>query len=132
MTLFTKSIYLPRHLTDGLRVSIMSRHTLTDGKTPDLRITPDSYDAWFRGLAHPDTLVGAWYRGTLTWDVFTRRYLDSLLRPESKIALHSLLHLIHSYDLTLLCAEAQGEPCHRHLLAQRCQELEPRLEVVHI
>jgi len=46
MPLHTKSIRSARKESDGLRISIMSRHTLKDGKTPDLEITNASFDEW--------------------------------------------------------------------------------------
>jgi hypothetical protein len=36
--LYTKSIYKPKYLDDGLRISVMSRHTLSDGKTDDPKL----------------------------------------------------------------------------------------------
>lgn len=60
--LFTKSIHKPVQPEDGYRISVMSRHTLSDGKTPDPLITGKSYIEWWKDLAPRDTLVGAWYR----------------------------------------------------------------------
>jgi len=49
--LFTKSIYKPVSVLDGQRISVMSRHTLEDGVTPDPRINSDSYYAYLKILA---------------------------------------------------------------------------------
>ena len=40
----SKCILSSKKPEDGTRISIMSRHTLNDGKTPDERITEDSFD----------------------------------------------------------------------------------------
>lgn len=58
----TKCILAPESENDGLRISIMSRHTLEDGKTPDSRITPNHFDLHLPILAPHPKDVGAYYR----------------------------------------------------------------------
>lgn len=53
----TKCIKDKPSLDDGERISVMSRHTLCDGETPDPEITLDSYDGWDKELA-PTTETG--------------------------------------------------------------------------
>ena len=49
--LFTESILSERHPDSGTRISVMSRHTLNDGVTPDPRIIPASYDEHISQMA---------------------------------------------------------------------------------
>lgn len=58
----SKSILAPKEETDGTRISIMSRHTLNDGVTPDPRLTPDLYDEHRPVLAAPARAVGGYYK----------------------------------------------------------------------
>jgi len=62
MTLFTKCIFKEPELSDGLRISIMSRHTLDDGKTPDERITSDKFNHHWTIFAPPLKLIGSYKR----------------------------------------------------------------------
>ncbi len=42
--LYTKSILKEKVPSDGIRISVMSRHTLNDGITQDNRITQDCFN----------------------------------------------------------------------------------------
>ena len=61
----TKCILNKPDYWDGLRISIMSRHTLNDGKTRDIRIVPELYDAHCPFLAPQPELVGKFVRACL-------------------------------------------------------------------
>jgi uncharacterized protein YeaO (DUF488 family) len=125
----TKSIHAPSDKTDGHRISIMSRHTLNDGVTLDPLITEESYDKWLKELAPPDTLIGAYYKRGLPWDKFERQYVEFLRKIETQSAVEQLLDLVKTQNVTLLCVEDTPEYCHRRLLAEECQRLEPNLEL---
>ncbi len=129
MTLRTKSIKAPPEAADGVRVSIMSRHTLPDGVTPDPEITHGSYDEWVVALAPPPRLIGDYYRRELPWEEFADRYLAWLERDEASEPIRDLLERARSEDVTLLCVEDGPEYCHRRLLAEACRRLDPDLEV---
>jgi len=62
----------------GTRISVMSRHTLNDGKTPDERITESSYDEWMPELAPSARLIGGYYGGQVSWDTFPDMYLGEI------------------------------------------------------
>ena len=130
MTLFTQSIYVPSS-ADSLRISVMSRHTFSDGLTPDLRIT---YDLWLQDLAPSNRLVSAWYRGELSQEQFTTDYLAHLQQNPQRHTLDLLIELVMDIKRKpiLLCVEPKGEFCHRQVLAEYCQRLEPRLSVAHL
>ena len=127
MALFTKCILAPKEKHDGLRISIMSRHTLSDGITNDSRITPLSYDLHMPLFAPSIYLIGDYYKRNLSWKDFENRYL---LEIEQKY--HNVLALAKralKTNVTLLCIEDIPNKCHRRLLAEECKRLVPELSI---
>lgn len=110
---------------DGLRVSVMSRHTLSDGVTPDPTI--QSWDLHIPELGPSPELVGAYYKRDLPWEDFEARYREQLLQPSSEPWVELLIRLAGRMPVTLLCVEATPERCHRRLLAEHCAR-EPVVE----
>lgn len=111
-----------------IRISIMSRHTLNDGTTPDLRITKDSYDEWWKIFAPPEKLIGSYYKRGLPWEDFERgyfEYLNSIKQDVESLALSAL-----GADVRILCIEEAPEKCHRRLLAERCKNIYPELQIL--
>lgn len=129
--LYTKSIFHEKEETDGTRISIMSRHTLNDGITPDPRITPTAFDEWMPELAPPAKLVGDYYHRNLPWEDFEQRYLEHLHQPDVSPLVSTLATCALSHDITLLCVEETAQYCHRRVLAEECQRYEPDLIVGH-
>ena len=126
----TKNIHLPSSLEDGRRISIMSRHTKDDGKSPDPKIYKGSYDEWCKPLAPPDHLVGAYYRKIITWQEFERIYLVHIHQVALRAQILRLIQLAHEGTITLLCVKDDPSYCHRSILAQECKRLDPSLEVI--
>lgn len=126
----TKCIHAAREPQDGYLISIMSRHTLSDGVTPDPGIGPDSFDAWWTELAPPQRLVGDYYRRGLPWEVFATRFADYLEGRAPRRRLRDLVYIAMCGDVTLLCVEATPERCHRRLVAEAAQALQPGLALV--
>lgn len=129
--LFTKCILAPIEEEDGIRISVMSRHTLEDGVTPDKRIAEGSYHSHFEPLAPRPELVGSYLRGEIDWDEYKKRYLDYLRSPKIKGQVWGLARSALRRDITLLCIEETPERCHRRILAEECKEHEPGLRVVY-
>ena len=127
--LLTNSIYSPRKPEQGLRVSVMSRHTLEDGVTPDPKIKRDSYDLWLKILAPPAKLIGDYLKRGLSWEGYEEQYKKYLKRKYPKIILHYIASAALKENLTLLCVEESTEKCHRRLLVEECKRIEPSLEV---
>ena len=125
----TKSILEQKEDLDGLRISIMSRHTLNDGKTPHPDIHPDSYDSWLPVLAPPARLIGSYYKRDLSWDKFEKEYLEYIMQPEVQIEIQNIIVRSMNSTTTILCIEDSPEYCHRRLLAEECRKLEPNLEL---
>lgn len=129
--LYTKCIFHGKEETDGTRISVMSRHTLNDGITPDPRITHTSFDEWRPELAPPAKLVGDYYLRNLSWTEFERRYLEHLSHPNVSSLVSTLAKRTLSNDITLLCVEETAQYCHRRLLAEECQKYESSLIIGH-
>lgn len=69
----TSCILIPRSPIDGIRISVMSRHTLNDGKTPDHRLM-GMFDEHRPELGPAPKLIGDYYRG-LSWAEFAEKIL---------------------------------------------------------
>jgi len=123
----SKPIRSKREELDGVRMSVMSRHTLNDGQTPDETITPDMYDMWWPHLAAPAQLLGDYYKRDLSWDEFEVRYNEHLDIPQVHELTARLAHLALEQNVTVLCTEDTPEQCHRRLLVERCKLIIPKL-----
>jgi uncharacterized protein YeaO (DUF488 family) len=127
----TKCILHPKSPKDGVRVSVMSRHTLNDGITPHPDIKPGTFNTWLKIFAPADKLVGDYYKRGLSFDEFKRRYLEYLRLPEIQERLRKFAKLALKQDFTLMCIEEIADNCHRKILAEEMQRLEPTLKVLH-
>jgi len=128
--LYTKCIHSPIEPADGYRISVMSRHTLNDGKTPDPRITDESFQWHMRGLAPPIRLLGDYYKRGMPWERFEARYREFLDHRDQKVHIVNLARYGLRAAHTILCVEPTPEQCHRRLIAEACKRVEPRLEII--
>ena len=126
----TKSIKAKKCVDDGLRISIMSRHTLNDGITPDKDITEESYNQWWVELSPPPKLIGDYYRKCLSWDEFAEKFKEFLQTPEATVYITKLVELASADNVTILCVEDTSEHCHRRLVAERCLEIDNSLVII--
>jgi len=130
MALKTKCIKKPREESDGWRLSIMSRHTLDDGTTPDPEIALEMYDEWCPKFAPRPRLIGAYKREEISWEKFEWEFMRYLASPKIQPALCSLARAARQFDITILCVEETPEHCHRRLVAEACKKIDPSLEIV--
>jgi len=131
LALYTKSIFKEASLEDGLRISVMSRHTLNDGKTIDERITREKYDVHLPQLAPHPKLVGAWHRKEISWNLFEQKYFKHIRTEDIASFVEALAAVASQTDITILCSEDTTEYCHRRLLAEECKKYQLRLIVFH-
>lgn len=127
----TKCILKRAHSSDGVRVSVMSRHTLNDGITPHPKINERKYNLWLKEFAPPAKLIGDYYKRGLSFGEFERRYLEYLRTPKIAEKLKQFAKDALEKDFTLMCIEETAERCHRRLLAEEMQRHEPKLEIKH-
>jgi len=128
--LFTKCILAPIEPGDGVRISIMSRHTQPDGITPDTRISPNQYDAHWPELAPPPRLIGDYYKRGISWEEFASRYeLYLAIQAEARQRTTELIQLAQRQAVTVLCIEELPDRCHRRLLAEMCRKRNQQLTI---
>jgi len=127
--LFTKCILSSPVPEDGVRISVMSRHTLRDGITRDIRIT--EFDFHFPNLGPSSSLIGSYYKRGLLWKDFERMYLFEMKECDAIFSVKTIAKTTLDVDVTLLCIEETSEFCHRRLLAEECQRHEPNLKIEH-
>jgi uncharacterized protein YeaO (DUF488 family) len=105
----------------------MSRHTLSNGITPDPRITKQTYDMWLPELAPSPKLVGDYYKRGLPWDEYCITYNEQLNDKRKIILMRNLGNIALENNITLMCIEPYEDGkillCHRRLLANRIQEI---------
>ena len=135
MALYTKCILHDVEERDGKRISVMNRHTLEDGVTPDERITPDRFHIWLQQLSPPSKLVGAYYKGDLSgedqWVEYEKQYLAHIRTPWVQLLVAEIASMAYQSDITLLCIEEEVDQCHRRLLAEECKRINLFLELEH-
>ncbi len=129
MALRTKCILAPIEPEDGYRISVMNRHTLNDGVSPDLRITTELYTEHVQKLAPSSKLVGDYYKRGLSWELYAERFRKEILDGKMD-EIRSLTAKAQKGNITILCIEDTPEFCHRRLIAEICREIDPTLEII--
>lgn len=105
----TKSIYEPAEPGDGLRV-LITRHYPRGVKK-------DRFDRRVVVLSPSRELLTSYRSGVKDWDQFSKAFLAELrTNPESLEAIRTLSALSKVQDVTLLCYERAGLPCHRYIV----------------
>lgn len=119
--------------TDIYRISVMSRHTLNDGVTPDIRIR-GKYDEHRPILGPPSWLIGRYLRREIDFVEYRDEFRLYLQHPTVRAALRELLLVLQRRSIVLLCVEhienGAQEFCHRFLVAEALKKLNPDLTVI--
>ncbi len=111
MAVITKSIFEPKEAGDGYRILITRFYPRG--------VSRSHFDEWIRALSpHPDLLFACKKR-KINWDTFMDSLMSQLKSdPEASDAILRLHNLSRTHDITLLCYEKTGKPCHRHILRE--------------
>ena len=106
----TKSIYKPvEEEEDGLRVLITRWYPRG--------VKREKYDIWMRELAPSAELLKKYKNSEIKWTDFSKNLLSELRNNADSIEAINTLHAKGSLEnITLLCHEKDGEPCHRHMI----------------
>ena len=110
----TKSIYESKDAQDGIRVLITRFYPRG--------IKKSNFDIWKKDLAPSQKLLKELKNNKKTWSQFIASFKSEL--NESKESLQSIKELrkeSKTNNVTLLCFEKDGNPCHRHLLKKIIQ-----------
>ncbi len=102
----TKSIYKPKQYGDGTRILITRFYPRG--------VKKDHFDKWIRDLAPSADLLQRYKNNNIEWNEFVVKFKHEL---QNDTSLH-IINKLHSNkrNITLLCYEPDGIPCHRHLL----------------
>ena len=117
MSLRSKSVQLPKEKKDGIRVCIMRR--------PDKEV---EFDIWMPTLAPSHSLLDDYHAGKLSWEEFVQRYTREVIKKEKKY-FKLLANMARQETITILCWEIEPQKCHRRLVAENCQKIDPTLRV---
>ncbi len=128
--LYTKCIFKLPNPEDGVRISVMSRHTLNDGVTKDKRITQESFDLHLSELGPSPKLIGAYYKQEISWNEFKNRYRLEIADSKKQNILKFILYIAATKNVTLLCVEDTHDKCHRGILTEELQKI-TNIEVTH-
>lgn len=131
--LHTISLFAPLEIDEGrIRISVISRPTLDDGKTIDPRIQEGiTHHEWIKDFAPPPKLIGKYKRGEISWLEYETEYLKFLRGTEIREGVKRFAKRCRRVKITLACIEEKADFCHRRLLAEELQRYEPELIIVH-
>ncbi len=107
----TKSIYKPKERGNGKRILVSRLHPRGVKKS--------QYDVWLKELSPSLELIHEYKNDKITWKTFFSRYKKEL--QENLMAIEIMQELYKkskASNVTLLCFEPDGVPCHRHLLRE--------------
>jgi len=105
----TKSIYQPKEESDGIRILITRFYPRG--------VKKDHFDCWVRELAPSPTLLQSYKQGERTWEEFKIEFLTEMRDSiDSLEVIHALNQQNAVKNITLLCYERDGMPCHRHIV----------------
>lgn len=109
MTIKTKSIYEPAEPDVGIRVLITRYYPRG--------VKKDRFDRWVKPLSPSHELLSSYKAGKKSWEQFRKSFLEELRgSPKSLEALRAIQAQSRLQDVTLLCYEKEGLPCHRQVV----------------
>lgn len=109
MRIKTKSIYEPGGEEDGLRILITRFYPRG--------VRREKYDVWIRSLAPSAELLKRYKNSEIGWGSFKTTLLSELRSNiDSVEAIYTLKAESLVQDITLLCYEKDGIPCHRRVV----------------
>jgi uncharacterized protein YeaO (DUF488 family) len=119
LALLTKSIYEPREESDGVRVLVTRFYPRG--------VKRERFDRWTRELSPSRELLRAYRAKEKDWDVFRAEFIAELkANPSSSAAIRALKGESRRGNVTLLCYERSGLPCHRYVVAELVKSLKQR------
>jgi uncharacterized protein YeaO (DUF488 family) len=109
MVVKTKSIYEHAEEEDGIRVLITRYYPRGVKKS--------HFDHWLRELSPSKELLFSYKGGKTSWSEFKINLLSEIKdNKDSLNAIYALNNYSRFDNVTLLCYEKAGNPCHRYLI----------------
>lgn len=122
MVLKTKSIYDKREEEeDGLRVLVTRYYPRG--------VRKGSFDRWVRELSPSKQLLQEYREGGKSWPEFRSAFIAELKQNDAaRDEIRALRRESGRRDVTLLCYERAGSPCHRYVVAELIEKGEETKE----
>lgn len=109
VAVMTKSIFEPVERDDGYRVLITRFYPRG--------VQRSHFDEWVSILSPRPELLFGYKEGKIGWDSFKDSFVSQLRNDIGSLdAILALYDLSRKRDITLLCFERSGSPCHRHIV----------------
>lgn len=84
---------------------------------------------WFNNLAPSKELLNEYKYKGLSWETYTKRYMNELDMESDQFK--TLLNLLNiGKDVTVYCYEKSTDNCHRHILASIIKEMGYEIEEI--
>ncbi len=143
VVLATDCIYTHNRIPEEIRICVMRRTTLDDGKTQDPNIGLGiTHDRFWPELGAPGPVIWNWLRNgkhlrgnakQRFWDAeFEPKYLEYLKKMIPSRKMEELARLARTEITTVLCKEEDDRFCHRRLLGEEFQRRYPEITFVSI
>lgn len=111
MVVRTKPIYQYPENSDGYRILITRYYPRG--------VSKDKFNEWIWVLSPSAGLLHDYKDGKVDWDIFARRFIEELRHNiASQEAIIELNRFSKDNEITLLCYEKSGVPCHRHIVRE--------------
>ena len=109
MAVMTKSIFEPMERDDGYRILITRFYPRG--------VQRSHFDEWVSALSPRPELLFGYKEGKIGWDSFRDSFMSQLKSDVDGLeAVLVLYDWSRNHDVTLLCFEKSGSPCHRHIV----------------
>lgn len=118
MALYTKSIQAEPALEDGIRICIMRRPN-----------ADAQYDVLMPVLAPSHQLLTDIHTKVIDKPEYNRRFNEEVVVGQRRF-IEFLAKIAAVQDVTILCWEEVPDKCHRKLVAEACQAIDPNLKIV--
>jgi uncharacterized protein YeaO (DUF488 family) len=80
-------------------------------------VKKEHFDEWVYALSPSPKLLFSYKNGEKTWDEFMRAFIEEIRQNDNSVeAIQALNDASKGENITLLCYEKSGKPCHRHLV----------------
>ncbi len=120
MLVLTKSVRDPKEELDGIRILVMRHFPWT---TKGFSKKNGSYDFWWRDLSPSADDLRAYHEGKMTIEQVCENLLRRIKTDQIAIEhLKRIDEMRRRQNVTLLCQEREGQPCHRLKLKEILDE----------
>jgi uncharacterized protein YeaO (DUF488 family) len=105
----TKCIFEPIEATDGRRILITRYYPRG--------VKKEHFDEWVYTLSPSAKLLFSYKHSEKSWKEFREAFIQEIRQNDTSMeAILALNDASKGEDITLLCYEKSGTPCHRHLV----------------